>query len=88
MQLGMNTLKEIKGLTANNCHGEAMLAAAKALGNEELAERFASINQRHMAMGHLQMKLYEERRDAYVTLIEEAKAKLSPGDFKQLYASL
>lgn len=88
MQLGMNVLSEIKSLTANNCHGEAMLAAAKALGNEVLAERFANINKRHMAMGHLEMELYEDRRDAYFTLINEAKALLSPGDFKKLHGSL
>lgn len=88
MRISMETLKEIKGLTANNCHGDAMHAAAKALGNEELAERFASINQRQMAINHLSIYLYEERFGAYNELIALAKKTLSPGDFRKLHGAL
>lgn len=85
MVLSKESLKRIKALVQNNDHGGAYLLAAQKLGLDDLAERFGSINRRHMQLGYLPTKLYVERYEAYQELNASAQDKLGAIGFKEFY---
>lgn len=86
MELGKDTLGRIKALTQINDHGGAYQFAAYALGLNELAERFRSINLQHLELGHLPSRLYEERFVIYQELMAFARANLGKTEFQKFYA--
>jgi hypothetical protein len=82
------TLNRISFLTSGNNHGEAYLVAAKALGSEDLAERFTAINRRHTELGYLPVDLHAERYAVYEKMMELSKRTLAPEMHQRLYMSL
>lgn len=88
VELGTRLLRRIKVQVQLNDHGEAYLLAAKALGCEELVQRFERINRQHLSLGHLPPRLNEARRTAYEALLVQARKKLSAGDYQRLYGVL
>lgn len=81
------TLRAIQSMTAINDHGSAYHTAAVALGLRVLANQFARINRRHLALGQLPLELYHQRHVAYRKLMNAAKARMCPVDFKRFYAA-
>lgn len=81
-------LKELRGLVQVNDHGGACQCAAVALGCNNLAERFGSINRRQMELGHLPHNLYEERQGLRQQLMAAAQEKLNPAEYMRFSASI
>lgn len=78
-------LKDLQDQVQCNDHGGAYYEAAKALGCEDLTERFERINRRQLDLGHLPHDLYAERHGLYQELMSFARANMCATAYKQLY---
>lgn len=85
--ISKQTLREIRSMVQNNDHGGAFHLAATALGQEDLAAQFDSINRRQQAIGHLPYKLYEERFSLYLQMMSAAKAMLPSADYQVFHGA-
>lgn len=72
---------ELKLLTNLNDHGGACLLIAKALGRDDLAERFHRINRQQLHLGHLTHELGFARDEACRVLRQHAKNSLCNTDY-------
>lgn len=70
-----------------NDHNEAYRTAAIALGQVDLAEQFAAISKKQMAMGYMTSEQIGQRDALYHELLDRAKAILAPLDYRAFYSA-
>jgi len=75
----------LRALKKNNCHGEAYVEAAQALGLTELRDQFARIDRDLVREGHLSFELNQERHAAYNKLMQEAKRRFPGALYDRFY---
>ena len=75
----------LRSMKERNDHGGAYEQAAVALGFDELALKFRSLNQLHENKGYLSLSLSYKRYELYTALLEGAKKRLTPDQFQTFY---
>ena len=86
MVLDEKTIQQIARYTQRNDHTEALIKAAKALGQKTILERLKVIQRDQERRGELTIELYHNRFNLMGELFTFARAKLSPENFQQLYS--
>ena len=83
----INLTSDIKSATERNCHTEALMFLASALGDNDSISALAVINDEHDTAGYLTSVMVDFRNMIRANLLDAAKKAMPEHDYEMIYQS-